>query len=53
MNVLLPRFKDAGVCAVFCGHEHNFQHSQSGGIDYFVTGGAREIRADTPKRRTS
>ena len=42
------RFKTAGVRAVFGGHEHNFQHSVDDGIQYFVTGGAGEIRTGTP-----
>jgi tartrate-resistant acid phosphatase type 5 len=42
------RFKDAGVRAIFSGHEHNFQHSVEDDIHYFVTGGAGEIRTNTP-----
>jgi hypothetical protein len=42
------RFRDAGVRAVFSGHEHNFQHTIVDGINYFVSGGAGEIRTGTP-----
>jgi hypothetical protein len=48
MFTLLPKFRAAGVRAVFCGHEHNFQHSRADGIDYFVTGGAAEVRLGVP-----
>ena len=48
MRALLPKFQAAGVRAVFCGHEHNFQHSRADGIDYFVTGGAGEVRPGVP-----
>jgi 3',5'-cyclic AMP phosphodiesterase CpdA len=48
MIALLSRFKAAGVRAVFCGHEHNFQHSRSDGIDCFVTGGAAKVSPDRP-----
>lgn len=30
------------------GHEHNFQHSYAGGIDYFVSGAGAKIRRLTP-----
>jgi hypothetical protein len=33
---------------MFSGHEHNFQHSQVDGIDYFVTGAAGKIRRGRP-----
>jgi hypothetical protein len=48
MSRLLPLFARAGVRAVFSGHEHNFQHSRAGGIDYFVTGAAGKFRGGTP-----
>jgi hypothetical protein len=32
------------------GHEHNFQHSTFGGIDYLVTGAAGKFRDATPNR---
>ena len=38
----------AGVRAFFSGHEHNFQHTRDGGMDFFVTGGGGELRLDTP-----
>jgi hypothetical protein len=47
---LIPRFRAAGVRAVFCGHEHNFQHSRQDGIDYFVTGAAGKVRGRSPTR---
>ena len=48
MHKLLPLFERAGVKAIFSGHEHNFQHSRHGGIDYFVTGGAGKVRRGRP-----
>jgi hypothetical protein len=48
MRTLIPLFQRAGVKAMFSGHEHNFQHSVTGGIDYFVTGAAGKLRDDTP-----
>ncbi len=48
MAQLLPLFNRAGVAVMFSGHEHNFQHSQADGIDYFVTGAAGKFRGATP-----
>jgi len=48
MTQLLPLFNRAGVAVMFSGHEHNFQHSQADGIDYFVTGAAGKFRGATP-----
>jgi hypothetical protein len=48
MHKLLPLFENAGVKAVFSGHEHNFQHSRHSGIDYFISGGAGKIRRSKP-----
>jgi tartrate-resistant acid phosphatase type 5 len=48
MARLIPLFQRAGVRAMFCGHEHNFQHSHADGIDYFVTGAAGKARTATP-----
>ena len=45
---LVPLFERAGVRAVFSGHEHNFQHSRAGRIDYFVTGGGGKVRLGRP-----
>jgi hypothetical protein len=45
-----PLFKSGGVRAVFCGHEHNFQHSRVEAIDYFVTGGGGKVRNRAPSR---
>jgi hypothetical protein len=50
MEQLILRFQQAGVRAVFSGHEHNFQHSHSNGVNYFVTGGAGKIREDRPDK---
>lgn len=37
--VLLPVFEKYKVCAVFSGHNHNYQRFKYGGIDFIVTGG--------------
>jgi hypothetical protein len=50
MAKLLPLFARAGVRVMFCGHEHNFQHSRADGVDYFVTGAAGKFRGGTPDR---
>jgi tartrate-resistant acid phosphatase type 5 len=50
MEELILRFRQAGVRAVFSGHEHNFQHSQFEGVDYFVTGAAGKLRDKTPNK---
>ena len=50
MARLIPLFQRAGVKVMFSGHEHNFQHSQSDGIDYFVTGAAGQFRGGIPDR---
>ena len=33
---------------MFSGHEHTFQHSRHGGIDYFVTGAGSKLRKGAP-----
>ena len=33
---------------MFSGHEHNFQHSQVDGIDYFVSGAGAKVRRQAP-----
>jgi tartrate-resistant acid phosphatase type 5 len=48
MMELLPLFARAGVRVVFSGHEHNFQHSQVNGIDYFVSGAGGKARERAP-----
>jgi tartrate-resistant acid phosphatase type 5 len=48
MQRLIPLFARSGVRTVFSGHEHNFQHSQVDGIDYFVTGAAGKLRLTPP-----
>jgi hypothetical protein len=50
MHKLLPLFEQAGVRAMFSGHEHNFQHSRHKGIDYFVSGGAGKVRRGKPSQ---
>jgi tartrate-resistant acid phosphatase type 5 len=50
MTKLLPLFERAGVRVMFSGHEHNFQHSRAGGIDYFVSGAAGKLRKRSPNR---
>jgi tartrate-resistant acid phosphatase type 5 len=48
MQPLVQRFRDARVRAMFCGHEHNFQHSSADGIEYFVSGAAGKLRRGRP-----
>ena len=48
LDHIVPLFTRAGVRAVFSGHEHNFQHSREGRIDYFVTGGGGKLRLSRP-----
>jgi hypothetical protein len=50
MARLFPLFERAGVAVMFSGHEHNFQHSQVNGVDYFVTGAAGKFRSAVPDR---
>jgi tartrate-resistant acid phosphatase type 5 len=45
---LVERFRASRVRAMFCGHEHNFQHSQADGIDYFITGAGGKLRRGRP-----
>jgi predicted MPP superfamily phosphohydrolase len=37
--VLLPLFQKYGICAVFSGHDHNYQRFEYKGIYFIVTGG--------------
>ena len=48
MERLARLFESANVRVVLSGHEHNFQHSQVNGVDYFVTGAAGKIRKERP-----
>ncbi len=48
-DYFIPKFIRAGVRAVFCGHEHNFQHSLDNGVNYFVTGGSGKFESGKPK----
>lgn len=45
---MVPLFERSGVRAVFSGHEHNFQHSRVGGIDYFISGAGGKVRPEPP-----
>lgn len=36
---LVPMFERYRVAAVFCGHDHNYQHHVVHGVHYIVTGG--------------
>ena len=38
-HILLPLFEKYGVCAVFSGHNHNYQRFKYQGINFIVTGG--------------
>lgn len=48
MSEIIKRFEKAGVKVVISGHEHQFQHSRANNIDYLITGGAGQLRTDTP-----
>ena len=48
MDVLLPLLSRGGARAMFNGHEHNFQHSRHGGIDFFVTGAGSKVQSSPP-----
>jgi len=37
--ILLPLFQKYGICAVFSGHDHNYQRFKYEGIYFIVTGG--------------
>jgi predicted MPP superfamily phosphohydrolase len=37
--ILLPLFQKYGICAVFSGHDHNYQRFEYKGIYFIVTGG--------------
>lgn len=50
MQPLVAKLHASGVRVMFSGHEHNFQHSQTGGIDYFITGAAGKLRRGRPNR---
>ncbi len=47
-NRCVRLFERGGVRAVFSGHEHNFQHSQHNGIEYFVSGAGSKVRKGRP-----
>jgi hypothetical protein len=50
ITTLVPLFQEAGVQAVFSGHEHNFQYSQWEGIHYFITGAGSKVTLAAPTR---
>src|SRR4029450_9430888 len=50
MNEIVKQFEKAGVRVVLSGHQHNFQHSRSNNIDYFVTGAAAKLSTKTPNK---
>jgi 3',5'-cyclic AMP phosphodiesterase CpdA len=39
MTALEPMFEEYHVSAAFFGHDHNYQHYQKNGVQYFITGG--------------
>ncbi len=51
MHDLLPLFERAGVRVLLSGHEHNFQHSRLGPVNYIISGGGAR-RADNDPDRT-
>jgi len=48
MEPVVELFKRGSARVVFSGHEHNFQHSHHGGIDYFVSGAGSKVRKGSP-----
>ncbi len=50
MEKLIELFEKAGVRVVFSGHQHNFQHSNWKGVDYFITGAAGKLSGKRPKK---
>ena len=38
VKTLKPMMEKTGVTAYFCGHDHNMQHLNDSGIDYYVVG---------------
>ncbi|MGD9494724.1 MAG: metallophosphoesterase [Armatimonadota bacterium] len=49
-DALHALFVQQGVDAVFCGHEHLYNHQRRDGIEYFITGGAGAPLYATPER---
>ena len=43
VSKLKPLLEEFGVSAYFCGHDHNMQHIQDGGVEYFVVGAGHLI----------
>jgi len=50
MTAMVQRFQKAGVKVVLSGHEHQFQQSHADGVEYLVSGGAGQLRTDTPDK---
>lgn len=50
-DILLPLFQEYGVCAVFSGHDHNYERLEYEGIVFVVTGGGGSALRD--QARTS
>lgn len=50
METLLPLLREHKVQAYFNGHDHDLQHLQAGGIDFFCSGAGSQIR---PTRETT
>ena len=48
MQRLIPLFQRSGVKVLFCGHEHNFQHSLADGIHYIISGAGGKLRRTPP-----
>jgi tartrate-resistant acid phosphatase type 5 len=48
-RLVKPFCERSGVRVLFSGHEHNFQHTSDGGMDFFVTGGGGDVRLATPQ----
>ncbi|HEX8492558.1 MAG TPA: metallophosphoesterase [Pyrinomonadaceae bacterium] len=50
MENLIKQFEKAGVRVVLSGHQHHFQHSNSNGVDYFVSGAAGKVSDKPPNK---
>ena len=46
---LVPLLERSGVQTMFSGHEHNFQHQHTDGVDYIVSGAAGKLRPEPPE----
>ena len=43
MKNLKPMLEQSGVTAYFCGHDHNMQHLNDSGVQYYVVGAGHVI----------